>query len=101
MTFLACVCDKPDGAKKYKIKCYFFSSLLSKQNGPARKKEEAAGRMQFTCDNIVDCFLLGVDDGNDGSEANRVRRNKISAQCGADVVYIDVVLQAESLTGRL
>lgn len=48
----------------------------------------------------MDCFLLGVD-GNDGSEPNRVRCNKVSAQCGADVVYIDVVLQAKSLTGRL
>lgn len=46
-------------------------------------------------------ILLRVGRFGDGDEANRVRSNKIPAQCGADVVYIDVVLQAESLAGRL
>lgn len=56
---------------------------------------------QFTCNNIVAAFLQGVLAGNDGSEADRVGSNQIPAQRGADVVYIDVVFQAESLAGRL
>ena len=48
----------------------------------------------FTCSDIVWIWRIPFND----HEANRIRREEITAKCIADVINIDVVLQAKCLT---